>query len=94
MKQRMTQSRAEHNDSIVCSSTHHNVATITVEDWDIIMGLSDVARRAWAYSLEDSDHQRHVDESMRMLELTLEAPDERGIEHPEDMHQNRFNPYW
>lgn len=57
-------------DNIVCSATVHNVAHITEEDWNIILELGPVARRAWAYSLEDSDHQRHVTDALIVLERT------------------------
>lgn len=57
-------------DNIVCSATLHNVAIITEEDWNIILELGPTARRAWAYSLEDSDHQRHVNDALLILERT------------------------
>lgn len=71
---------------------YKKLVPITPEDWAIMLGLKRAGRTACAIEMGHIDPDYEV-----MLDRTGaedSPPEQTMIEHPEDMHQNKFNPYW
>lgn len=65
---------------------------LTQEDFDILANLGDTARAAAVQDYKDWPEDAYI-----MLDREVDRAQGtpfRTIEHPEDMHQYQFNPYW